>query len=229
MTNFPGRSIGAAALLTGPLLLLTGTLLRSPFDFFFPHQLAAMASHPGLMTAAYTAFLAGTVLMWPAVVALAVLISRTRPVLAVWGGCLVLFGLFGRTFHAGIDQFALGLVKRHGAEYATQLVAESYPDLHLFSYLSFTIMFGWFVLAFAAYRSGVLGAVRSLCLAAMGLLPLGVLKGTEVLSIVGTVGLCVALVPVGVSLLRKPSRRSVLLASVTVPALGALALASTLG
>jgi hypothetical protein len=102
----------------------------------------------------------------------------------------------------------------------------------LFSFLSFTIMFGWFVLAFAAYRGKVLGIVQSVGLASMGLLPLGVLKGTELLSIVGTVGLCVALVPAGIGMILKgpkPSRRAVLLTAVTIPALGALAFVSTMG
>jgi hypothetical protein len=223
------RFLAATSLLLAPVLLLAGTLLRAPFNFFFPDQLAAMAEYPAQMTAAYTLFLAGNVLLWPAVVWLALEIRKTRPALAAWAGALVLFGLFERTFHAGIDQFALGVARRRGASYATDLVAESYQNLHLFSFLSFTIMFGWFVLAFAAWRGGVFGVTRSVALAAMGLLPLGVLKGTELLSIVGTAGLCVALVPAGISLLRKPSRRSVLVAAVAVPAVGLLAFASSLG
>jgi hypothetical protein len=66
----------------------------------------------------------------------------------------------------------------------------------------------------------------------MGLLPLGVLKGTEVLSIVGTVGLCVALVPLGVQAIReqpRPTRRNVLTAVPVAVGLGALAFLSTLG
>ncbi len=229
---FPGRRIGALSMVLGPVLLLTGTLLRSQFDFFFPDQLRAMSDHPALMTAAYTCFLAGNVLLWPAIVALATEIGKTRPALAAWGGILVLIGLFERTFHAGIDQAAQGLVARRGPTFAESVVSESYQDIHLFSFLSFTIMFGWYVLAFAAYRSKALGIIQSLGLASMGLLPLGVLKGTELLSIVGTVGLCVALVPAGVSKLLagpKPARRTILLTAATVPALAALAFASTWG
>ncbi|GLZ31030.1 hypothetical protein Lesp02_32190 [Lentzea sp. NBRC 105346] len=220
------QRLTAVAMILGSLLLLTGTLLRSQFNFFFPDQLAAMTTHPGLTTAAYTCFLAGNVLMWPAVLALS---SRIR---SYWGGALVMFGLFERTFHAGIDQFALNLAYRHGASFATDLVAQSYQDIHLFSFLSFTIMFGWFVLAFEAYRAKALGVVRSIGLASMGLLPLGVLKGTELLSIVGTIGLCVAFLPEGVRLMRgapRPSRRSLVLTAIAVPVLGALAFASTFG
>ncbi|ONI86889.1 hypothetical protein ALI22I_24905 [Saccharothrix sp. ALI-22-I] len=230
--TFPGRWVGATAMVLGPVLLLVGTLLRWPFHYFFPQQLAAVAEHPALMTTAHTAFVAGNVLLAPAVVAVAHRIGRIRPVLATWGAALVLVGLFERTFHAGIDQAAHGLVRRHGAEFATDLVGRSYQDLHLFSFLSFAILSGWLVLAFAAYRSGVLGPVRAVGLAAMCLLPLGVLKGTEVTSVVAAVGLCVAFVPDGVRLALdgpRPSRRSVLLTLASVPALGALAHVSTLG
>lgn len=216
----------------GPVLLLVGTVLRSPFHFFFPDQLRAVAEHPGLMTAAYTAFLAGNVVMWAAVAFLAQRIGETRPGWAVWAGVLVTVGLFGRTFHAGVDHAAFSATRQLGVQEATELVSRGYGDLHLFSFLSFTIMFGWFVLAFAAYRSGVLGPIRAVGVAAMGLLPLGVLKGTEVLSIVGTAGLCLALVPFGIRVLwEQPrlTRRNVLVAVPVTVGLGALAVLSTLG
>jgi hypothetical protein len=230
--KFPNGWVGGVALVLGPVLLLVGTVLRSPFHFFFPDQLRAAAEHPALMTAAYTAFLAGNVLMWAAVALVVQQIGETRPRLAVWAGVLVTVGLFERTFHAGMDQAAFNAVRQLGADGATRLVADGYQVLHLFSWLSFTIMFGWYVLAFAAYRSGVLGPVRALALATTGLLPLGVLKGTEVVSIVGTVGLCAALVPLGVRVLGeqpKPTRRAVVVAVPVAVGLGALAFASTLG
>ncbi|RSN25478.1 hypothetical protein DMC63_04915 [Streptomyces sp. WAC 05977] len=229
---FPGRRVAAVSMVLGPVLLLTGTLLRSPFDFFFPSQLRAMSERPALMTAAYTCFLAGNVLLWPAIVALATRIGRTKPALAAWGGLFVLFGLFERTFHAGIDQAALGLAERRGAGFAESVVSESYQDLHLFSFLSFTIMFGWYVLAFAAYRAKVLGVAGSIGMATMGLLPLGVLKGTEFVSIIGTGGLCFALVPAGIRALLespKPSRRTMMFTAIAVPLVGALAFVSALG
>jgi hypothetical protein len=219
-------------LVLGPVLLLAGTLLRSPFNFFFPDQLRAVAEHPALMTAAYTAFLAGNVVMWAAVAFLVQQIGQQKPRWAAWAGVLVTVGLFERTFHAGMDQAAFNATKALGVQAATDLVAKGYPELHLFSYLSFTIMFGWFVLAFAAHRGGVLGPVRAVALATTGLLPLGVLKGTEVLSIVGTVGLCVALVPLGIRTILeqpKPSRKNVLTAVPVAVGLGALAVLSTMG
>ncbi|MEV6712280.1 hypothetical protein AB0M48_09575 [Lentzea sp. NPDC051208] len=230
--RFPNGWVGGAALIAGPVLMLAGTLLRSPFHFFFPDQLRAVAEHPGLMAAAYTAFLAGNVVMWAAVAHLAHEIGARNRRWAAWGGVLVTIGLFGRTFHAGVDQAAFSATRHLGAEGATELVARGYGDLHLVSFLSFTIMFGWFVLAIGTYRGGVLGKVRAVALATMGLLPLGVLKGTEMLSIVGTAGLCVALVPLGIQVLReqpRPTRKNVLIAVPAAIGLGALAVLSTMG
>ena len=227
--RFPNGWVGGAALIAGPVLLLVGTLLRSPFHFFFPDQLRAVAEHPELVRAAYTAFLAGNVVMWAAV---AHLVQRTGTRWAAWGGVLVTVGLFARTFHAGVDQAAFNATEQLGVERATALVAGGYGELHLFSFLSFTIVFGWFVLAVAVYRAKALGLFRSVALATAGLLPLGVLKGTELLSVVGTAGLCVALVPLGVRVLREQprlTRKNVLTAVPVALGLGALAVLSTLG
>jgi hypothetical protein len=66
---FPGRWVGGVALILGPLVLLTGVLLRLPFHFFFPQQLAAVSVHPTRMAAAYGAVAAGNALLVLAVAA----------------------------------------------------------------------------------------------------------------------------------------------------------------
>src|SRR5512138_3428165 len=98
-TVFPGRWVGGTALMLAPVLMLTGVLLRLQFPFFFPQQLAAYAKHPTLLKTAYGFFLAGNILLWPAILSLANLITVRRPPWAVWGGCLTMLGLFARTFH----------------------------------------------------------------------------------------------------------------------------------
>jgi hypothetical protein len=188
----------------GPLLLLSGILLRLPFHFFFPQQLAAFQERPDLIVSAYSLFLAGILALWPGIVALAGLIGRSRPGWAMWGGSFVLFGLFARTFHAGADFMAFQVVRTSGVEVATKTVAGSYGKFHVVSALNATILIGWILLAIGAYLSGTLGRIRSLALALMAALMMGVVKGSSVTSVVAASGLCVALVPLGIAVLRTP-------------------------
>ncbi|MFC3996297.1 hypothetical protein ACFOVU_10250 [Nocardiopsis sediminis] len=200
---FPGRWVGGASLVLGPLLLLTGVLLRARYDFFFPAQLAAYQRDPVLMTVSYSAFSAGCVLLWPGVVTLAARIGVRCPETALWGGTLAVLGLSARAFHAGVDHSAFQLVRSLGVRSATDAVGEAYGAFHIFSMFNAAILGGWVLLAIGAYRSGVLGPLRALALASMSALPLGVLKGTTPMSVVAVAGLCVALVPLGLAVLRE--------------------------
>ncbi|WP_314615440.1 hypothetical protein [Streptomyces stackebrandtii] len=222
---FPGRWVGGVSLVAAPLLLGAGVLLRLPFPFFFPEQLAARVEHPGAIAVSYGAFAAGTVLLWPALAVLAVRIGRHAPGLALWGGVLAVLGLFARTFHAGVDHLAFQFADRQGAEAAARFVGETYGAFHIFSAFNVAIMGGWLLLAAGAWRARVLGPVRASALAATAALPLGVLKGTTPLSVVAVAGLCLALVPLGITVLRDgpaPGRATALRWALVVTATAAL-------
>jgi hypothetical protein len=201
---FPGRWVGGTSMVLAPVLLLIGVLLRIQFHFFFPQQLAAFKEHPTLIAAAYNFFLAGNIALWPAIATLAWLIGRTRPGWALWGSSFVMFGLFARTFHAGADYLALQMVRALDVEVATKTVAGSYGAFHVVSGLNGAILFGWIILAIGTYLSGTLGLIRSMALGLMSALMMGVLKGSSLTSMLATAGLCVALVPLGVAILRTP-------------------------
>ncbi|WP_051752960.1 hypothetical protein [Streptosporangium amethystogenes] len=216
---FPGRWVSAIALIGGPALLMAGILLRSRFHYFFPDQLAAYARHPALITAAYACFACGTILLWPAVMTLAQRIAATSPLWGLWGGCLVIVGLFTRTFQFGTDHLAFHLTDTLGPQSMIDGIAAYYAawqdtHWHPFKTLSGAAFFGWVVLAVGAYRSGALGPGRSIALGLMSALALGTLKGTQIpQSIIAAGGLCAAFVPLGISLLRSgplPSKRAVL-------------------
>ncbi|MEV0150832.1 MULTISPECIES: hypothetical protein [unclassified Nonomuraea] len=198
--GFPGRWVEGVTLVLAPVLMLAGVLLRVEYDGFFPAQLAAFDEAPALMSASYGCFAAGAVLLWPGVLALVRRSPGSRVVL--WGGVMVLLGLFARAFHAGVSHLAFQLVEVQGLTSAQRSVAAAYSAFHVFQPLNIVVFAGWAVLAIGLWRAGTLGLVRSVALGLMTALPIGVLKGTGPMSILATVGLCVALVPYGIQVLR---------------------------
>ena len=209
---FPGRWIGGISLILGPLLLLTAALLRLPFHYFYDAQLTAYAEHPALITAAYTCYTLGWLFTWPGVITLARLIGMRLPTLAVIGGTVVILGLVGRVFHAGIDHLAFQLVDVQGLEAAIRAVDDSYLAFHVVRYFNGMMMVGWVLIAIGAYRAGIMGWFRSIALASMFFLPFGTLKGTRGETVFLLLGLCIAFIPLGVKVLRegpRPSRKAV--------------------
>ncbi|MEU4363175.1 hypothetical protein [Promicromonospora sp. NPDC023987] len=195
-------------MVVGPLLLLVGALLRIRFDFFFPAQLAAFDHHPGLISTSYALFAAGHLLLWPAVVLLAGRVAARNPCWGLWGGVLVLSGTVARAFHAGMDHMAFRFADAAGASATTDAVSTTYGSFQIFSVLNLAILAGWLVLAVGAWRTKVLGPVGAIALALTSALPLGLLKGTTLLSLVALAGLATALVPLGLrELLRSPRPR----------------------
>jgi hypothetical protein len=145
----------------------------------------------------------------------------------------VIAGLFTRSFQYGTDHLAFHLTDSLGLQPMINGIDAYYlawreTSWHPFRTLSGTIFFGWAVLAIGAYRSGALGLGRSIALGLMSMLALGTLKGTQIpQSIIAAGGLCVAFVPLGISLLRSgppPSKRAMLWAIVLigVPIFGAV-------
>ncbi|MDR8414416.1 hypothetical protein MTP10_37535 [Nonomuraea sp. 3-1Str] len=200
MTDFPGRWAEGVSLVLAPVLMLAGVLLRVEYDGFFPAQLAAFADAPTLMSASYGCFALGSVLLWPGVLGLVRRSPASRLVLC--GGVMVLCGLFARAFHAGVSHLALQLVDVQGLASAQRAVADAYGAFHVFQPFNMAVLFGWAVLAAGLWRAGTLGLVPSVALGLMTALPIGVLKGTGPMSVLAVAGLCVALVPYGVRVLR---------------------------
>ncbi|MBB2948242.1 hypothetical protein FB565_008025 [Actinoplanes lutulentus] len=213
--TFPGPWLGGVSLVVGPVLMLAGTLLRLGTPFFFPHQLAAYERDPALVGVAYALVLAGLIALWPGVAAVAAQVGAVRPGWAMWGGSLVMLGLFARVFHHGVDTFAFALVDSAGVAAAAQAVGSYYQYREwVVASLSASVMLGWVVLAVGCYLSGVLRPLPAVALALMSALMIGVLKGSTWASAVQVTGLVVAFVPLGIRLLRgagRPAWRSVTL------------------
>lgn len=133
---FPGRWMGGISMILAPMVLLTGVLLRIQFHFFFSRQLAAFKGHPALLVISYNFFVAGNILMFPAIITLARLVGQKRKQWALWGGTLVILGLFARTFHAGVDHLVFQLANLQGLKQATGIVAGSHSAFNIMGTLN---------------------------------------------------------------------------------------------
>ncbi|GAA2426156.1 hypothetical protein GCM10010433_27660 [Streptomyces pulveraceus] len=186
-----------------------------------------------LISTAYGLFAAGSLLLWPAVAMVAARIGARSVGRGLWGGVPVMFRLFARAFHAGVDHLALQLVRSQGIDAATEAISAGYDAFRVFSAPNLAMLAGWIVLALGAWRTRVLGPVRAAALGLTATLPLGVLKGTTPLSLVVLAGLCAGLVPLGLALLRegpRPSREAVLRwVPLTLATLGLMALLGQAG
>lgn len=213
-----------AALVLGPLLWLAGLLVRafaqrtaalSPEEraaleesvFSAPDQLALYAQNPALVTAGYTLFALGALVLWPAFTALARMCVQRSPKLAIAGGVLLVTCLFARLYVTGVEQTAFQTVDVMGLERAASEVLESYQEISYGPWRIAVIAgalqyLGAPLLAAAAYRAGVFGTGRALLLVVWATVWSGVLKESD-LSYAGltALALCVALVPLGVRLL----------------------------
>ncbi|UNS96826.1 hypothetical protein MMF93_10105 [Streptomyces tubbatahanensis] len=222
---FPGRRIGGAALVLGPLVWFAGLLLRhlatraagfSPeqqtwFDqqpFAAPAQLAAYQAHPALVTAGYACFAGGAVVLCPAFITLARIVAPRCPGLARVGGTLVVVGLFSRLYWAGTDHTAFQLVEELGLDQATSTVLDMYGDISYGPWrvpvtAAFGLYIGTLVLAVGAYRAGTFGTARLLLFLLSGTLWTGVLKESGLFDgVVSAAALCPVLVPLGIRVLR---------------------------
>ncbi len=198
----PARRLGGISLIAAPSLLLIGELLRLGIHFYFPQQLAAYASDPARITASCSSFVLGIVLLWPGILVLAALIGTCQPGWGWWGGGVTMLGLVTRVFHEGVNHQAFQLVDTLGLASATTVVTDSYGAFYVLGAFLLAIPLGWLILGIGAYRTGLLGWLPALLLAQMGLHSNGVLKGSDWGSVTTTLGLCLALIPLGIQLLR---------------------------
>ncbi|WP_188194517.1 hypothetical protein [Nonomuraea sp. SYSU D8015] len=220
-TSFPGRWIGGVSLVVGPVVLCAGYLLRylttiialtpqqqawaetKPFAAY--GQLLAYTSEPALLTLSYAVFALGAMLLFPAFVTLA---QHVGGGLAFWGATLLVAGLFARLYFAGADQTAFQLTEILGLDQATNAIMKEYVDIsygpwRVPVWASVGQYAGSLLLAIAAWRSGLFGTARAVMLLLAGGTWMGVLKGASIPDVLVTGLLCVALVPLGVRVLRE--------------------------
>jgi hypothetical protein len=211
-------------MVVGPLLWLVALVLRylgfgiavftpeqsawlAEQPFAAPGQLAAYAQHPRLVTAGYALFAAACIVLAFAILTVARIVATAAPVVAHLAAIGLVGSMLGRLYFSGVDLTAFRLVDAVGLDQATQFVLGNYVELSYgLWYIPVTAsagaLVGGLLLALGAFRAGLLGLVRCGLLVGWAWTFLGVLKESDAGSVIGAVGLCVILVPIGVQLLR---------------------------
>jgi hypothetical protein len=198
-----GRVGGGLALALAPLFLLAGSLLL--IGLYVPDTAQMFAAQQGARSRAligYDLAVAGVILAAPAVVTVACLAAPRAPRLAAWGGSLALVGLFGPAFFLGVNHVGLELSRASDRAQAVAIHDAAYATFTTANLLIPAILAGWIVLAVAAARSGVLGRIQAVALGLTAAAPAGLATGFMPVAAFAWAGMAVALVPLGIRLLR---------------------------
>jgi hypothetical protein len=196
---WPGPRLGGVALVAAPLLLLLGEAVRMGHFYYYPAQLAAMATDRTTILMSYALFTAGLFALVPALLALTGMIGVREPGWAFWGATTAVLGTAVRLFQDGISFLGLHLVDVQGVGPATDAVAATYQSWYVLYPLTFLDNVGWVVLAVGAVRAGVLGWLPATGIAIMLTHSSGVLKGSALNSLLAAALLAAALVPLGIA------------------------------
>jgi hypothetical protein len=203
--GFPGPWLTGATMVVAPLLALLGTIVGIPtYHARGTDFVAGMTDHPHLFDLAIQSAQASMVLMILAIAGLSAMITRTRPGLGRWAGALTIIGLCGPISFESTYWAAWHITDTdaHRAA-AAQLIDDAQVIPRTIMNLSGpALVVGFLLLAVAAAKAGVLDRARAVCLGLTVLIPVGFVSGHLVIATVGFAGTAVALVPLGVRLLR---------------------------
>lgn len=201
--GFPGPRVAGFAMILGPVLLLAGAILLIPFEAAtLAERQDAYRTETTRAMLGLEFFVAGWFLSLINVTALAGLVSRRSPRLGRIAGTWALLGVTVSLFFGGIATYEIAQSRITDLEVVTMLEAGAEPPLVILLGAS-GIVFGWILLAVGTFRTGILPAPRALAFGLTGLLPLTVLGGYPITMPIPFVGMCIGLVPLGWSLLRK--------------------------
>jgi len=203
--GFPGPWVSGACLVATPVIAVASTALAiGGYSESGPKLAAGLAEHHATMVLALNLNLAGVMLAFFVVAFLAQAISDSHPSLGRAGGVLAMLGLLGPAFFLGIFWGASHIVDTpaHRAVAWFLSAANTPRRQSLLWAWGWGLLAGFVVLAIGAARSGLLGRGRAAALAATGLIPFGFISGYMAISCLAFVGLAIAVVPLGMGVLR---------------------------
>ncbi|HET7173580.1 MAG TPA: hypothetical protein VFI30_04810 [Nocardioidaceae bacterium] len=202
--GFPGNAVTGVCMLVAPIALAILCLLGIGIYKYDGHDfLAAMAAHRVRAEIFLNFVPLAVIMLMLAALGLAGLATRTTPRLARLGGVCALLGLCGPIFFLGIEfagyQVSSPRYLAAGAYMYDQ--ANMVPRVSI-NISGLALIVGFISLAIAAYRAGLLDRVRAVCFGLAALLPVGFISAVLVVSAIGFAACAVALVPLGLAVLR---------------------------
>lgn len=204
--GFPGAGVTGVCLGVGPLLAIAGTALGiTTYRARGADFVAAMVAHPGSFDTAVQLAESAMVVLLVGVIGLATMICARRPRLGRWAGVLSVVGLCGPIAFELVYWSAWHLTDTaaHRAAAALLIDQAQVVPRTVMNVTGPALVVGFVLLGIAAAKAEVLSRLRAGCLGATALIPFGFISGHLAISLVGFAGAAIALVPLGVHLLRR--------------------------
>jgi len=203
--GFPGRTLAGIAMVAAPPLAFIGSTLGiSSYDERGARFVQGMVAHPVLFDLGAQFALSGVIVLMVAVIGLAQLVAPARPRLGRTGALLSLIGLCGPVSFESTYWAASHLTDTEAHRGAAALMIDTSQIIPstVMNVSGPALVVGFVLLAVAAAKAGVLGRTRAIALGATCLIPVGFISGYLAISAAVFVLTGVALVPLGVRLLR---------------------------
>jgi hypothetical protein len=205
--GFPGRTVTGICFVVAPLLAIVGTAAGIPayhakgVDF-----VAGMVAHPHTFDLAIQCAEAAMVLLIVGVVGLATMVVATRPGWGRTAGAVTIIGLCGPISFESLYWGAWHITDTpaHRAAAALAMDRAQVIPRSIMNVTGPALIIGFVLLAIAVAKAGVLDRNRAVCLGITALIPFGFISGHLVISLIGFAGTAIALVPLGVGMLRRP-------------------------
>jgi hypothetical protein len=200
---FPGPAITGIAMIAGPAMGIVGAATYiGIYGASGVELLSGFGVAAGRAGIAVNAATLAMLLLMPAIVGLATLISMRQPRLGRVGGLLSLVGLGGPLFFQGVYTLTLQLAQASVTAGAPDAIDATQASLHVINLAGVALVAGFIVLAIGAARSSVLPRARAILLGLSALLPAGFIGGIIEISAGAFIAMFVALAPLGIRLLR---------------------------
>ncbi len=200
---FPGPVVTGICMIVAPPVLALMALMASDLYKFKGHDfLTAMHAHPTRTEIFLNVVPIATIALMFACIGLAGAAARRAPRPARVGGVATVLGLCGPLTFLAIEFCGYQLSARHLAAGAFMYDQANMVPRTIMNITGPAIIVGFITLAVAARRAGLLGKGAAICFACTALLPIGFISAVLPISAIGFIACSVALVPLGLGLLR---------------------------